>query len=276
MIFDSHTHIHFSAYNKDREEVVKRAQKAGVKMITVGINPEDSKRAIKMAEEYPNDIWATVGVHPNERKTDASEILQLASLAQNDKVVAIGECGLDYFRGSKNKEEQKKIFVEQIKLAQEIKKPLMIHCRPSERTDDAYEDLIDEIRTPSVHADTRCPQTDVIVHFFNGSLEITKQLLELGCYFTFGGVITFSRDYDEIIKLLPLDKIMVETDAPYVAPEPYRSLCREAGKRSGSKRNEPAYVVEVVKKLAEIKGVSFEEVVRQTTKNIREVFRISL
>lgn len=262
MTFDSHTHIHFSAYNKDREEVIERARKAGVKMITVGTDYKSSLAAVGIAEKYPDDIWATVGIHPNEAKSaEISNQVQddeFRKLAKNPRVVAIGECGLDYFRGVNNKELQKEIFIKQIELAKEVNKPLMIHCRASKGTDDAYEDLVQQFLIFNF-------QLPKISHFFAGSLEIAKQLLELEFYFTFGGVITFSRDYDEIIKFLPLENIMVETDAPYVAPEPYRG-----------KRNEPAYVLEVAKKIAEIKEVTYEEVARQTTKNVEQVFGISL
>ncbi|MFH1759235.1 MAG: TatD family hydrolase [Patescibacteria group bacterium] len=302
MIFDSHTHIHFPAYNKDREDVIKRAQKAGVKMITVGTNLKTSQEAIEIAEKYPDDIWATVGIHPNEivpvvipsgakrnrgiSSTSITPSIEISRQARDDggvfdiqllremashpKVVAIGECGLDYFRlqisDFKLKKLQKEAFTQQIKLAEELKKPLMIHCRPSQDSNDAYEDLIvilnemKNLKDPSA-----TPQDDggVVVHFYAGSLDMAKKLLELGCYFTFGGVITFSRDFDEVIKFLPLENIMIETDAPYVAPEPHRGT-----------RNEPAYVVDVAKKLAEIKNISYEEVIRQTTKNTKKVFDI--
>jgi TatD DNase family protein len=186
----------------------------------------------------------------------------LRTLAGHPRVVAIGECGLDYYRhqavGSKKsaiKDSQQRIFLEQIKLAGEAEKPLMIHCRPSPNTDDAYEDLLSQLLT----AGFKLP---VIVHFFVGSAVIAKKLLAAGFYFTFGGVITFVRDYDEVIKIIPLDRIMLETDAPYVSPAPYRG-----------KRNEPAYVLAVAKKLAEIKGVDYDEIRKQTTANALNVLR---
>ncbi len=261
MIFDAHTHIHFPAYNKDREEVIKRAQKAGVKMIAVGTNLKTSQGAIAVAEKYPDDIWATVGFHPTEIRNSSLGIQNLRMLIKHPKVAAIGECGLDYYRLSvKSKEQsekQKETFLEQIKLAEEFRKPLMIHCRSSKNSDDAYEDLLDIIKSTNF-------SLPKIVHFFAGSAFIAKKLLEAGCYFTFGGVITFVRDYDKAINVVPLEKIMLETDAPYVSPAPYRG-----------QRNEPAYVIEVAKKLAEIKGVDYDRVIKQTNENIKAVFGIN-
>src|SRR3989344_5075443 len=223
MIFDSHTHVHFPAYDKDRKEVIERAKKAGVKMITVGTQAASSEAAIKLAYEYPDDIWATVGFHPthlaeswhhdpheqayaNQEKFD---IEKLRKLAQDPKVVAIGECGLDYYRlatssktqVTRNKELQKEVFLEQAKLAQELNKALMIHCRPSKGTDDAYEDLLFIVSS----LELLVPH---IAHFYVGSLTITKKLVDAGFYFTFGGVITFSRDYDASINLIPLNRIL--------------------------------------------------------------------
>jgi len=276
MIFDSHCHPQFPEYDQDRDEVIKRAQAAGVKMICVGTNLENSQQAIELAEKYPEDVWATAGMHPNDHDNDYDDdndnddderIEGLRRLAKHPKVVAIGECGLDYYRIKNNdrvghyieiKEKQKELFLAQIKIAQELNKSLTIHCRPTKGTDDAYEDLVTIFQS----SEGNLPK---IVHFFVGGVETAKKLLDLGCYFTFGGVITFARDYDEVIRFLPLENILLETDAPYVAPEPYRG-----------KRNEPVYVIEVAKKLAEIKGLSIEAVINQTTKNTGQVFGIQL
>ncbi|MEK9186239.1 MAG: TatD family hydrolase [Patescibacteria group bacterium] len=280
MLIDSHTHIHFLTYDADREAVIQHAQKAGIKMICVGTQSTTSESAIKLAEKYPKDIWATVGFHPNhlseewhhdkkEQKGAAPEnfdIEKLRALAKNPKVVAIGECGLDYYRlGTSEmrqikmiKEKQKEVFLAQAKLAQELDKALMIHCRPSKGTDDAYEDLSELLKANRYKLKTA-------VHFYVGGLEITKKLVEAGLYFTFGGVITFARDYDEVIKFIPLERILLETDAPYVAPEPYRG-----------KRNEPAYIAETAKKLSELKEVSLERIAEQTTANALKIFKISL
>lgn len=330
-IIDSHTHIHFPAYDKDREAVIKRAQETGVKMITVGTQMTSSEDGVKLAHQYPNDIWATVGFHPNhvvdlelqeenrikegaahtealakvwhhdENEQEASEpekfdLELLRKLAHNPKVVAIGECGLDYYRlgdskmenVKKVKELQKEVFIRQIELAQKVGKALMIHCRPSYAkategepafaqatagkqisTEDAYQDLLSIVSSYKL-------SVPKIVHFYVGGLEITNKFIKAGFYFTFGGVITFPAriaeqkrggadrgDYDEVIKLIPLERILLETDAPYVAPLVYRG-----------QRNEPAYIIETAKKMAELKGVSYNHVEEIIVANAQKVFGI--
>lgn len=261
-MFDVHSHLQFSEYDADRAAVIARMKAAEVKTITVGVDLETSQKAIALAEQNPHDLWATVGVHPTaDCRLQISEIgEQLLTMARHPKVVAIGECGLDYFRIKHDplpiKKEQKEVFLKQIQIAEQVKKPLMVHCRPSKNTDDAYEDLIHELKMHNVPC-------KIIVHFFVGSGTIAEQLLTLGCYVTFGGVITFARDYDEVIRAMPSERIMLETDAPYVAPEPYRG-----------KRNEPSYVCAVAQKLAELKQMRVEEVMAQTAMTAREVFLI--
>ena len=276
--FDAHTHIQFPAYDADRDAVILRAREAHVKMVLVGTHAATSEAGIRLAEQHPGEMWAAIGFHPahatdegwhhdaNEQADAAPEkfdIEKLRSLAAHPKVVAIGECGLDYYRmqsdteqATRDKEKQKKVFLAQIELAQEIKKPLMIHCRS------AFSDLI------SILSDTRYPIHDTrgsgIIHFFTGTADDARVLLDLGFSFTFGGVITFARNYDEIIKLIPIDRILSETDAPYVAPAPYRG-----------KRNEPAYVIETVKKLAELKAVPLETMATQIQTNAQRIFSLS-
>lgn len=274
-LLDVHTHIHFPWYDQDREEVIKRAQTAGVKMICVGTQAATSQSAIELAKKYPKDIWAAVGFHPShlseswhhdrkEQKEPAREKFdaeKLRRLAQDPKVVAIGECGLDYYRLAENREpqikKQKEVFAEQIKLAQTLNKPLMMHTRPTAETDDAYEDTLEVLKENPV-------SVPKINHFYVGSLTITKKMLEAGFYFTFGGVITFTDAYDTILNYIPLDRILFETDAPYVAPEPYRG-----------KRNEPAYIVETAKKLAELRGDSYEKIAETTTGTAYKIFKLS-
>ncbi len=273
-IVDSHTHVQFPQFNKDRDEVIQRALDAGIWMINVGADMESSKKAVELAEKYKEGVYAAVGVHPHEaEKNLIPELVEgLRNLAKNPKVVAIGECGLDYYnrqptpssraklatgqatdnQQQKNKQEQKELFLEHIRLAKEVDKPLMIHCR------DAFEDLIKILSTfPFLLSSSN------VIHFFTGTLNDAKQLLELGFYFTFGGLITYNRQFDEVIKFIPLDRILAETDAPYVTPEPYRGH-----------RNEPLYVFEVAKKIAEIKNIPFEEFCERVVENNRKVFKI--
>jgi TatD DNase family protein len=284
--FDAHTHVQFAAYDADRKEVIERSRKAGVGIVNVGTQYDTSRRAIELAEQYEG-LYAAIGLHPVHTSksyhdtdelgggeaakgfTSRGEIFDkehYRELAAHPKTVAIGECGLDYFRFSETEDratqikKQQDAFLAQIELAHEVGKPLMIHCR------NAFSDLIDILRASR----SMLHDAPGIIHFFTGTNDDAKALLGLGFSFTFGGVITFpprkgkeSGDYDEIVKMIPLDRLLSETDAPYVSPAKYRG-----------KRNEPAYVVEVVKKLAELKRVSAEDMTRQVLKNAKNVFSL--
>jgi len=261
LIIDSHTHLQFAAFNKDREEVIKRAFDSGIWLVNVGTDKESSIKAVELANKYKEGVYAAVGQHPHEANNDNDYDHDFfKKMALDSKVVAIGECGLDYYRSQeiqnselRIKNLQKDVFIKHIELAKEVQKPLMIHCR------DAFGDLIKILNSKFLILNS----PPGVMHFFTGTLDDTKKLLEMDFYFTFGGLITFNRSFDEIIKFIPLDKILLETDAPYVSPAPYRG-----------KRNEPLYIIETAKKMAELKGVSFEEICRQTTENAKEIFKI--
>ncbi len=257
-------------------------------MINVGTQADTSQAAIQLAEKYDEGVYATVGLHPihteksyhdpqelgvgpnpsfsNSRELENKEGEGFTSrgenfdydyykkLAEHPKVVGIGECGLDYYRLEEHtKEKQKRAFLEQIQLSYEVQKPLMIHCRK------AFADLVDILKSEKSLLGNR----PGIVHFFSGAVEDAKNLLDLGFLFSFGGVITFTHDYDEVVKYIPLERIALETDAPYITPVPYRG-----------KRNEPLYVQEVAKKLAELKEVEFEYSSSKTLENTRTIFGI--
>jgi TatD DNase family protein len=273
--FDVHTHTHFAAFGGETDVVIQRALDAGVWMVNVGTQKNTSEKAIEVANKYSEGVYATIGLHPIHTEKSYHDSQELGDsedakgftsrgedfdydiykkLVQDSKVVAIGECGLDYYRLSEEtKEKQKDAFLKQTELSYEVKKPLMIHCR------NAFNDLI-EILNTNHSALNAIPG---IVHFFSGTVDDAKKLLHLGFSFSFGGVITFARDYDEVIKRIPLDRIVLETDAPYVTPVPYRG-----------KRNEPAYVIEVAKKLAELKNVSVDEIAEKTTQNAVSIFEL--
>lgn len=278
-LFDAHTHVQFPIYDNDREEVIKRAREAGVKMLCVGTQAASSHAAVDLAKKYPGEIWAAAGFHPNhfasawyhdkkeqqEAERESFDASKLRKIAENKEVVAIGEFGLDYYRlasdtrqATREKENQQEAFEVQVQIAKDLNKAMMLHCRPSKGTDDAYLDAAKILST----YDNLPPK---IFHFYVGSPAATQKLLEIGAYFTFGGVVTFSRDYDEIIKMIPLDRILLETDAPYVVPEPHRG-----------KRNEPAYIVETYKKLAELKGVSLQKLAEKISETASKIFRITL
>ncbi len=252
---DIHSHFNLEQFEADRDTAIQLMESKDVATICVGTGMETSKLAIELAEKY-SSIYATIGQHP----TDTDEEFDAEAfrdMARHERVVAIGECGLDYFR-SKTDEQvkiQKELFIKQIKIAEEVGKPLMIHARPQKGSMDAYEDvLLILAEYPNVKAN---------FHFFVGDMSIAKVIVERGYTASFDGPITFSSDYDEVIKFLSIENIMAETDAPFAAPAPYRG-----------KRCEPWMVEEVVKKIAEIKGLPIEEVEAKLLENAKRVFGI--
>jgi TatD DNase family protein len=253
-IIDAHTHVQFEQYDKDRDEVIACSLTAGIGMINAGADLKSSKDAIDLAHKYENGIWATVGIHPTESK-DFDKFGEIEKLAQDKKVVGIGECGLDYFRDKEFEvqRKQKEIFGKHIKLSNKIKKPLVIHCR------EAFVDIIDIL---TAHKNEILPEPGIL-HFFTGTMEDAKKILELNFSFTFGGLITFNRSFDEIIELIPSDKLLVETDAPFVSPKSHRG-----------KRNEPLYVEEVISAIAAIKRTDEEKARKQLLENTKRVFGI--
>ena len=275
-LIDVHTHINFNAFREDGHEVVRRTLEAGVWMVLVGSQIDTSRRALEYARQYERGVYAAVGLHPihlGEMEVDIDQMnaadgvpgfttrkeefdyQAYRDLALDPKVVAIGECGLDYYRLRDTEEIKKKqaeTFRKQVALAREVKRPLMIHCR------NAYEDLLAILR------EERANEIGGDIHFFAGDWEIAKQFLDLGFYLSFTGVITFANQYDDTIKKVPLNRIMIETDAPYVAPVPHRG-----------KRNEPLYVEEVARRIAVIKGIALEEAVHATSENALRLFRLS-
>lgn len=249
---DIHCHTNFPEYDTDRDETVSRALSKNTWMINVGTDKETSASSVNLAKKYDKGVYAIIGQHPThiteQNHNPVFDYDFYKNLASNPRVVAIGECGLDYFRADPSTaENQKQIFQAQIDLAKELDLPLMLHIR------NAYKDAYDILKAnPGVRGN---------VHFFAGTLDEAKMFLELGFTLSFTGVITFARDYDEVIRHIPLDMIMSETDAPYVTPAPYRG-----------KRNEPSYVSEVVKKISEIKGEDLEVVKKAIVSNASRLF----
>ena len=254
---DAHCQPQFPEFEKDLSEVLSRMKDSGVAGIVVGTDYEMSRKGIELAEKH-SFLYATAGVHPNE-KGEVFDYEKFRELAQSSKVVAIGECGLDYYRNDASDtteiERQKIQFKRQIELAIELDKPLMIHSR------NAYEDIIAILS--EYKKDNENLRGDI--HFYSGSLEQARKFIDLGFTISFAGPITFARDYDEVIKNVPLTSILAETDAPFAAPVPYRG-----------RRNEPTYVIEVVKKIAEVRGEDFEIVRKTLVENTFRVFGIVL
>jgi len=252
---DIHSHLGFGDYGQDLKEVIKRMEESGVATITIGTDLESSKEAVKIADEFEN-VFACIGAHPADKKDFVFEEKDFEELVKNPKVVAIGECGLDYFKITGDieaeKNRQKKEFIKQIEFSIKHNKPLMLHIR------DAYLDAYEILSKYKGKAKGN-------MHFFAGSLDFAKKFVDLGFTISFTGVITFARQYDEIIKNIPLDMIHAETDSPFVAPIPYRG-----------KRNEPVYVIEVIKKIAEIRGKDLKTVSEQLLLNAKRTFGLEL
>ncbi len=256
--FDIHSHLESSRFDEDREEVISRMQGDGVFTITVGTDLENSKKAVRIADKYEN-VFASIGLHPTDTKEDFKEE-DYVELIKNPKVVVIGECGLEFTRLGENSEEEKvrqtDIFEKQIDFAVKYNKTLMIHCR------DAHFETINILNKKKEQYGDKLRGN---IHFFSGDVDTAQAYLDLGFTMSFTGVITFTEDYDEVIKFIPLDKIMSETDAPYVAPVPYRG-----------KRCEPVYVKEVVKKIAEIKNLDEKEVKKAMVENVAREFGLNV
>ncbi len=274
---DIHSHVNFKAFDEDRDEVIKRALENDTWVINVGTQIDTSKKAVEMANQYKEGVYAIIGLHPIHTGASYHDEKELGEggkeftsrgenfdkdayreLLKDPKVVGIGECGLDYFRLTEESvEKQKNDFIAQIELANEFNKPLMLHIRnnPEDKSHNAYADALEILKA--------CSKVKGDVHFFAGSVEDAKAFVDFGFTLSFTGVITFASSYDEVIKVTPLDMIMSETDSPYVTPAPHRG-----------KRNEPVYVSEVVKKIAEIKGLPEAEVAQAIINNAKRVFDI--
>jgi len=264
-LIDTHCHLNLPEYREDYHYVATRALDEGIGINNVGCDYASSARAVEIAQEYlAEPVWASIGQHP----TDSSEIFdekKFEELARSsDRVIAIGETGLDYYRlpaGEDNSEEiarQKKTFLAHMELAHKLGLPLIIHCR------DAHEDVTALLMHQSgVPAEGVAPKERGVMHCFTGTLQQAQSYIDLGFLISFTGIVTFATQYDEIIAALPLEKILIETDAPFLTPTPNRG-----------KRNEPVYVERVAEKIAEIKGISVGDVAVQTTKNARRLFGV--
>jgi TatD DNase family protein len=265
---DIHCHLDFKDYDLVREEVLARMKEKDLGAITIGADLESSKRAVEIAEESEktgNKIWACVGVHPEDVSLffDQNEF---EILIKSEKVVGIGECGLDYSRPEwkEREKDQKILFEKQIQFALKYNKPLMLHIRSSGKNNfDAYEDALDILKNYKEAGGPKAAKLRGNVHFFAGSIPIVKRFLDLEFTTSFTGVVTFTHDYDEVVKYIPQNSIMSETDAPFVAPLPFRG-----------KRNEPIFVAEVVKKLALIREENINILNNVLINNAKRIFGI--
>ncbi len=281
-LIDTHTHINLRAFKDDAVETIKRAHDAGVVVVNVGTQIDTSRQAVTLLDQFSEDVYAVVGLHPTHTYShdfeDEEEVKfktreehfdtdLYKQLALNPRVVGIGECGLDYYRmpldrdNDEIKSLQKAAFLDQITLALELDKALCVHCRPSEGTIDAYEDLLDILKEVRINNSSLRFE----VHCYTGDLATAQKFTELGGYIGLNGIITFDKTgrSEEVVKGLPLEVMILETDAPYLTPKSMRG-----------KRNEPSYLPEVAEKIAEWKNISVEKVSEQTTNNAKKLFKI--
>ncbi len=252
MLIDTHAHLDLEDYENDLVEVINRARKNQVeKIITIGASLEGSKKGPELAKKYEG-VYAAIGIHPEEALVLDEEVLNLfRKIAQSKKVVAIGEIGLDYHAGSVSKEKQIEVFEKQLSLAIELKLPVILHIR------DAFENVMNILSKYDWH------KNKAVIHCYSSSYKKVSSIIEKGLFISYTGLITYDIGSCKAVEATPLDRIMIETDAPLLAPEPYRG-----------ERNEPAYIKYVAEKVAEIKGVSFEEVAKITTNNAIKFFNL--
>ncbi len=273
MIIDTHSHLQFNAFKEDAGEVIKRTLAESIWMINVGTKYETSKNAVELAQKYQEGVYAAVGLHPiyaaaefMKVKTDPDEGEFLikeqefdkekyAQLATSKKVVAIGEVGLDYYYKPKTteklrlfKEKQKQVFLQQLDLAKELNLPVILHCRV------AHDDVIEILKTQHIKGG--------VIHCFTGSQEQAQKYMDMGFRIGINGII-FKLNLDEVVKSVPLEKMLVETDCPYLTPL-----------LEGNKRNEPIFIKHTIQKIAELKNISFQEVADATTQNAKTLFSI--
>lgn len=254
MLIDSHAHLDDRRFDRDRKDIINSFEENDISLvINPGADLSSSIKAVNLAEEYEN-IYAAVGVHPHSAKeVDESTIEILKSFTNREKVVAVGEIGLDYHYDNSPRDIQRKWFTEQMKLAKEVDLPIIIHSR------DAQQDTFDLLKAE------QDGNLEGVLHCYSGSVEMAREYIKLGFYISIAGPVTFknARVLKEVAREIPLDKMLIETDAPYLTPEPNRG-----------KRNEPVYVRFVAATIAEAKGISFEEVAKRTAENTKRLFRI--
>ncbi|MGD0212589.1 MAG: TatD family hydrolase [Terriglobales bacterium] len=270
MFIDSHAHLEGKRYDADRDEVLARAKQNGIEAylaIGNGDGPDTANCGLQLAEkyvgrsEYPR-IWASVGIHPHEASlaTEAADA-QMLEWARHPKVIAWGEIGLDYYYDHSPREVQKAVFLRQMELAKTAKLPIIIHCRPSDNSENAWDDCLSLI-----FENWRANGLGGILHCFTGSTEHARRALDMGFMISFAGNITFpkAQPIRDAAQMVPLDRMLIETDSPYLAPVPHRG-----------KRNEPAFVAEVARQIGELRGLSPEEIGTRTSQNFYQFFGLA-
>jgi TatD DNase family protein len=263
MYIDSHAHLEGKRFDLDRDQVLERARAAGVETILaigIGDGPGTLDCAIKLADQYPQ-LYATVGIHPHEAQLANDDAFQeLEQLSKHRKVIAWGETGLDYYYDHSPRDVQARVFMRQMQLARSAKLPIIIHCRPSENSENAWDDTLQMLREHWASSGL-----GGVLHCFTGGEDHARAALELGFFISFAGNVTFPKaeGIRQVAKQVPLDRMLIETDSPFLAPVPHRG-----------KRNEPGFIVEVAGKIAELRGLTLEEIAAQTTENFSRFFSL--
>lgn len=252
-LIDTHSHIDMPDFESDLDSIINNAINADVKKIVIpSVDVNSFEKVINLSNKY-DEIYCALGIHPSEaQKAKDEDFEKIMELSEYKKVVAIGECGLDYYWDKTFIEEQKKVFLKQIEIANSLKKALIVHDR------EAHKDCFDILNQ-------NVKDIPVVMHCFSGSLEFANECIKKGFYIALGGVVTFknAKKAHEIAKNIPLEYLLLETDAPYLTPEPYRG-----------KRNEPAYIKLIATRIAELRGCSLEDIAQATTQNARKVFGV--
>jgi TatD DNase family protein len=253
-LFDTHAHLHFPGFDDDRDAVLARARAAGVhRMVTIGTDAETCRAALALAERE-SDVWATAGVHPHDAaESDEAGLAEVERLAAERRVVAIGEIGLDFFRNLSPRETQERVLRRFVALARRLRKPVVLHCR------DAHAEIL------AILGEERVPEVGGIMHCFSGDVAIARRCLDLGLLISLAGPVTYpnARALPDVARFVPADRLVVETDCPFLPPQGYRG-----------KRNEPAYLAITAARVAELRGESLDALAAQTTENARRVFRV--
>jgi len=253
MLIDTHAHLNFKDFDKDRDEIINRCLSNDIYIINIGADLETSKKAIEIAEKHNKGVYASVALHPHNVGREDYDMMIYHNMAKHPKVVAIGECGLDYEfceNDLEMQEKQQEVFIQHLKLAKEINKPVIIHCRR------LFPEILKILQATNY-------KLQAVLHCYMGRWSYAEEYLKMGFYLSFTGLITYARDYDKVIKNCPLERILIETDAPELTPVPHRG-----------EKNVPDYVKYVAERIAEIKEISFEKVAEQTTKNAKELFEL--
>ena len=248
-LIDTHAHIYYDDYSKRIDDVISAAVDNGVeKIISIGVDLESSEKCMNLADKY-EQVYATCGIHPHEAdKAPKGYLYELEQFYKHHKVVAVGEIGLDYYYDFSERKTQRKIYQEQLEMANSLGLPVVVHCRESD------DDILSGIQESG--------HSLGVIHCFASNLDFAEKILETGFYLSFTGMITFVKELENVVSEVPLSKIMVETDSPYLSPKPFRG-----------KQNKPAYVLHVAEKIAQLKDISLAEVAESTTKTAYSLFK---